>query len=491
MIMGGLTFALRPINLIGTIILARLLSPDDFGAVALVMVLLGTTALFSGLGMGSAVVQSQHDRSKIAFQGFVVTVITSTTLFLLVISNTQFLADLMGDPEIAPIIAWLAFLIPINAWPLVPNALMQKELLYGRIARVNLIGQIAYVVFAPLFAFLGYGVWSLVYAQLLKALLSTVLSWILSPGWEWIKPKKWDQEIFRELFAYGIRATGGGLVSYFSTHWDDWLVGSRLGTAALGFYSKAFEFTNRMVIQLSSSVVGNVFFSSYAKMQEDLARLKRAYLKSVSLVSLIMFPISFGILATGPILVPVLLGDQWLPMIPTLQVFAIMIVTRPVSANTSALYMAIGKPEYNLRAGIVLTAAMVPFVLLLIGYDFTGVAIGVVLADFVGLAFNIWQTNRVLPGSARGSLVAMMPTLFVSLLMFGLVFLVRQPVVGQLGVTIWSLIILVVLGVVVYGAGMLVVQRALVLEILRMVLAVLDKNQRFTRLHAWSASSAQ
>lgn len=493
MVMGVLTFALRPINLVATIVLARLLSPSDFGAVALAMVLLGTTNLFSGLGMGSAVIHSQAERGKVAFQAFIITVLTSTLLFVLTLVNAGWLAGVLGDTEIAPVLAWLSLLILFNAWNIVPSALLKKDLLYGRVAYSSIGSQVTYTILAIILALLDFGIWSLVYAQLISALVGTVLDWILCPGWDWIKPKRIDWDLSRSLLRYGLNTTGGGLVGYFTTHWDDWLVGRQLGTAALGFYTKAFEFTNRLVTQLSGNIVGSVFFASFAQIQDNTERLSRAYLKSVRLISMMMFPIGLGILATGPLLVPVLLGDQWLPMIPALQVYALMVLTRPISANTSSIYMGVGKPGYALQAALVLSAIMVPLALLFLPWGIVGVATAVVIADYFGLAYNLWRTNTILPGSARQSLRATLPILAIALIMFVAVQLLEGPIISWLGANLWSLLVLVGIGMAVYGLGAFLTQRPLLFEIIRLILVVVDKKGRLAPLTArlGVASSSQ
>lgn len=467
-----------------TIVLARLLAPSAFGAVALVMVLLGTTGLFSGLGMELAVVHSRADRSRMAFHAFVITLFSSTLLFVYTLSNASFLARLLGDESIAPILFWLALLIPLNAWPIVPMGLLRKDLLYDRITYASLAGQVVYAALAITLAYLGLQIWSLVYAQLVSAFVSTALNWILCPGWAWLKPTRWDWDLARDLLRYGVKTTGGNLVGYFTAHWDDWLVGRQLGTTALGFYSKAYEFTNRLVVQLSGNIVGSVFLSSYAQMQDDTPRLARAYLKSVRFISLMMFPIAFGILATSSLLVPLLLGEQWLPMIPALQVYALMVLTRPISANTASVFMAVGKPEYALQAGLVLGLAMVPLVLFGLRWGIVGVAAAVVIADYFGLAYNVWRTNTILPGSAATSLRATLPILGTAFAMFGTVQLIRIPLVTLLGETIVALLLLVVMGVLVYGVGVFLAQRALLFEIIQVVLLIVDKKGRLAPLAA-------
>ena len=492
MITVGVSMVLRPINLVGSIILARLLDPSDFGAIALAMVLIGILRLFSRLGMGAALIHSRLDRSKIAFQSFVVTVLLGSLLFLLAVASAGPMAVLLGNPEIAPILRWLFVLILLDNLAVVPYSLLRKELMFGRVARMVVVSQLIQLSVALSLALMGYGLWSLVFSQLIGAFVRTLLVWILCPGWDWLIPKRWDAVVMKGLLGYGLQSSASGLVAYFQSHWDDWLVGSALGTAALGFYSRAFEFTNRTVRQLGHNVISAVFFPSYAKMQDDKERLVRAYLKSVQLILLIMVPVSFGILVLAPQLVAIVLGEKWFPMLPTLQIFALMILTRAISANTSSLFMAVGRPYYNLRAGLVLIVLMVPLALLLLDRGTIGVAIAVVVADIAGVAYNIYQANSILPGTAAKTLTAILLGVLTGVpMLLGVQFL--KPLVFQMfggGHNVIALLSLVSMGGIIYVLTSLITQRVLIGEILRLIVSVFESRFPLVRhIAEWRANA--
>ena len=120
MAMGTAMLLSRAINLIALVFLARLLEPGDFGVVALALVLISTTRLFSSLGMPSALIHSKRNQDEIAFQAFAVTVLFSLLIFLVVIAGAPFFASLLGNPDLVPVILWLSPLILLKAWVLVP-----------------------------------------------------------------------------------------------------------------------------------------------------------------------------------------------------------------------------------------------------------------------------------------------------------------------------------------------------------------------------------
>lgn len=277
----------RPLQLVGTIILARLLSPSDFGTVTLAMVLIGTSYMFVGLGMDAALVHSEMDRKKVAFQAFAISLFSGILSFLVLSINAEIISSILGDVDVA-VFRGLLPIILFTTLTIVPEAMLSKELRFNRLSAAVIISEIMYMIVAIILAVMGYGLWSLVYGKIASALVRVILVWLFNPSWDWIKPKKWDWDIMRSLLRFGLQTTAGGIVSYFHTHWDDWFVGRQFGTTALGYYSKAYDLSNNVLSSFSRSVINGVFFPSYTKIQNEKERLTRVYLKSYYVVLLMM-----------------------------------------------------------------------------------------------------------------------------------------------------------------------------------------------------------
>lgn len=495
MITGAATVALRPLNLIASFLLLRYLSPEQFGTVAYAMLLFQTSNLFTGLGMGSAIIHTQLDRRQAAFQANTMMMLFAVLLTIPVFVFVEPIANLLTRPGddtavLIEVMRWLSLLIIINTSSTIPTALLRKDLQFGRVSIASLASQISYTLFALVFAILGYGVWSLVIGQIVSSLVKAVLSWWLCPDWQWLRPTRWDLSITRELLSYGMPTMWSGILTYFHSHWDDWLVGRVLGKTALGLYSKAYDLTNNTIKQFSQNVIGAVFFPSYAKMQDEPERLMRAYVKSVQLVMLIVVPLSLGVLAIAPEMVRVLWGINWVPMIPVLQIYAFMLMSRPISTNTSPLFMATGRPHFNARAGYVLLAVMVPLALLLLPYGILGVATAVVVSHFVGAAYNVYQVNTILPGSAGKTFQAMIPATFAGVLMLVGVLLVKDPVTAVFGERMGfpGLFAMIGVGGVIYAPIVFLFQRALFAEIWSLLWPMFQKRVPFIR--SWAQKRA-
>jgi O-antigen/teichoic acid export membrane protein len=277
---------------------------------------------------------------------------------------------------------------------------------------------------------------------------------------------------------------GGGALKTVQDQIDTWIVGRRLGPASVGLYGKAFSLTTRLGFFLASSIFGNVLFPSYAKIKDDVPRLARAYLKSNKMVFLMIMPVSVGLAITAPLLVPVLLGEQWIPMIRVWQLFSLYGLTRPISVNSSPLFLAVGQPRRNISASIVLLGVMLPLLLLLIGpYGIEGAAVAVSIAHLLAMCFNVYQVNQLLPGTARQTILQSIPFMIAGGVMAVGVLLLQEPIIALAGgPNVLALVLVILLAALIYFAAILLVQRELVLETYELVIKSLRFDKRWPRL---------
>lgn len=485
MFMASLSLVMRPISMALAIVLLRLLNPADFGLLALAMILFNTANLITDLGLRPAIVQTKHDIRKVAHYAFVLVMLASMAMTGLVILLAPPIASFLGGgEELIPILRWMAVYITVDGLWIVPEALLRRELRFKQLGLSQIPGELASTLIAIPLALMGFGVWSLVIGNISGQLLRSALLWAYYRPWIWLKPQKWEREIVTSLFRYGLPTMGGGALRYIQTQIDTWLVGRNFGTTSVGYYGRAYDLTTRLSDMLTSSIFGNVLFPSYAKMQDDRPRLARAYLKSTNMVFLMIVPLSVGLAITASLLVPVLLGPKWLPMIPIWQIFALYGLTRPISTNASPIFLAVGEPKRNLTASLLLLAIMVPAILLVMRpYGVAAVALVVSGAHLVTMLFNVFQVNQILPGTARKTFTQSLPFFAAGGVMALGVYLLTEPILTVLGgKNIASLLAVVLVGALIYIAMTLLLQRALVLELYELFVKALGIDRRWPRL---------
>ncbi len=466
MLLGLTTLGLRGVSIASTVFLARLLDPSDFGIVALALVLLSTSNLFSGLGMRHALIQTRIERNLAAYHAVLITFLAGFCFTSVVFIFADVFADILGNIQTAPLIKVLSVVILMQSLSLVPEALLQKDLLFAKVSSSMLFPELIYLGIAVALASLGFGLWSLVYAGVARAFSRMVLLFSICPERGWLKPRPIDPAVITSLVRFGIQSTGSGFVSFANSVMDNMFVGRVMGVQALGYYSKAYDFSTNTVDGFNK-VLGGVLFPSYSKIQEDRERLSSAYMKSLRLVSLVIIPASVGIFSISPELISVLLGAKWQPMVTSLQILSLMCLVRSLSATTSPLFLSMGFPNYDLRAGLLVMAAALTGMFSLQFMGIAGVAIAFLVAHILGFVYNVYQVGTLLPDSTRRMLSSIVPALLGSLLMGVTIFLCKagigDAVQGLNGIA-W-LLVLVLAGLVVYGSVIFLSQRELIYEV--------------------------
>ena len=459
---GGATLIVRVVGMVGAVFLARLVEPAAFGLVALGYLVLSIISLIAPLGLAGALIQHRGDLERASFQVFVMGLLSAAIAFLSVNLAKHLIASLLEAPDLASIIPPLSLMILVEALDRVPDARMQRDLKFERLGTIRVVSELTYYCVAIGFASLGYGLWSLIYGVLVKAAVGSVLSWTLVGSWGWIRWRKWDRPLMQGLFRYGRQSIGSNVAYQFVLNFDNFVVGRQLGVQALGYYSKAFDFTKKSVDHVNK-VVATVMFPSYSSIQDDLPRLSKAYLMGLKLLSTITVPASMGLFMLADRIVPVLFGERWIPMVPILQVLTFMSLVKPISSTTAAVFNAVGRPAYNMHAGILVGAVMVVAILLLLPFGTVGIAASVVVSHIVGLGFNMYQINKVLPGTAIRMFSSVRPALLATMGMVGVLSLFKWYI-GVGGIPLGpvpSLIFLFALGVGSYIVFMFFVGRSI------------------------------
>lgn len=475
------SFTVQLLKAVSMIVLARLLEPVDFGLVSLAAVLIGASYLFSGMGMGSAIIASKEETNKAAYHGMCMTMVSGTLFMLLVIAFAPNIAQWFGKKDLSVVIQWMSVLILIQALSLVPNAVLMKEMMFGRLIFPRTASSVSNMLIAIVMAYRGYGYWSLAVGQIVGGAVGLASSLAICPTLKWLKPRKWDTSLTKEMSRFGITNSGTGIVQYVYNQGDYVVVGKVLGATTLGFYTQAYNLSN-LPVETVSNVANTVLFPAYAKIRDDANRLAKAFLDSFQMVSVLSVPMAVGMLILAPDLVIVLIGEKWRNSIPILYVFSILSLVRPLSGTTSPLFLAVNRPGYNFRTAVIQCVSMFSLILAFIRWGAPGVALGVVSAFVIGIAYNIylvcWRTG--LPIQVRDLLARVAPAALASVFMAGVVIGFRKILLVLMGGTlsVFSLGGLVLAGILSYTLALFVIDRNTFRSIVELILSMVRPIRR-------------
>ena len=340
MVYGKVAFAILQLVILG--VLARLLSPADFGVVSAAAVVIGFSAIVSQLGLGPALVQRSELETRHIETAFTASVVLSLFLGALIYFGASVAAEFLRMPKVTPVLHVLAWIFPLQGLQTVASSLMSRELRFRWLANLDVITYaIGYGVVGIAGALLGWGVWALVAAQMSQSLLKTaVLLTQHPPQFQ----QSTDPKAFRELMYFGGGFTAARVANYIALNGDNMTVGRFLGPAALGYYGRAYSLMSAPAYGFGT-VLDAVLFPAMAKVQDDPVRLSAAYRRGVALIALLVLMPSLVIILLAPEVIHVALGPRWSAVVPPFQILAIGMLFRTsykmsdsVTRSTGAVY---------------------------------------------------------------------------------------------------------------------------------------------------------
>jgi O-antigen/teichoic acid export membrane protein len=358
------TALLRIFQPIVTIILARLLTPQDFGLVALASIAISVIALFQDLGMKPALIQRKEKTEDSASIVFFTSILLGMILYIFLFFFAPYISAFFDNEKVTPILQVMGLSFIILPFGSVQRTLLAKELDFKRLFYLNLAPAIVPGFIAILLAFYGFGVWALVYGSLTGSLLSIIILWF-SHSWRPIW--RYDGKLAREMLGFGGVVSLHNMVVWANFNIDNLIIGKWLGMAALGIYRIGFNIARWPSANITGSLT-HVMYPTFSNLQDNRGELKRIYLKIIKHISLISFPMGIGIAITAPQFVPVLLGEKWIAAIPVIQILSIAGILGSIGRVMPQLCRAIGRPEIYLKFSLVRLVIAIPVYLLVVQF---------------------------------------------------------------------------------------------------------------------------
>lgn len=398
---GTLTFSAitisRLVSFVSMIFLVRTLLPEDFGFAAMALTALASINLLTGFGTTHAIVQSSAKPHDLGIAALIISWTSGIPLFLLFVVYAEQISLLYGTDQLRPLLTSLSPLILVHALAGVPYAFLQKNMRYGKRAVVLVCQELAHACVSVIAAATGHGLWSLIYGKIARDLTLLLVPWALSQPKEWFRGALPPWTVIKEVWFFGAQTVTFSLLVFFNTAWYSLLLGRGLGPAALGYYDRAWVFATMPLEQFGQPLAG-VLFPAYAKLQNEPDRLRRGYLRSIQIFSLIIFPVLTGLYAVSHEFVCTVMGAAWVTVIPILQVLSIMGLFRVFPMTLSPLYLGMGVPRYNVGISAIDAVSTVLFTLPTVRYGLLGVVLAGSLARVLSTLYALKALSKVLPG---------------------------------------------------------------------------------------------
>lgn len=440
-----------------SIILARLLSPDDFGIMSLALVAIGALTVFTEMGIASALIQRKELDTDYLHTAWALSAARGMLLALIIVAGAPLAAYFFRAPALTPIMRVLALVQVLNGLSSLGPTLLQRTLDFKTLAYFTLGYEFAGLLAASLAAVLLQSVWAIVIGTVASALAALALSYILHP----YRPRlRFARRSAGELWRFGKHLTGASILAFLINMGDNGYVGKVLGTEAVGFYDLAYRLGNLPANSITQ-VLMRVSFPAFSSIQDDIERMRRLYLRGLRSTTLVAVPICGAMVALAPFLVGVLYGEKWMPAVPAFMVLCFFGLERTANSVTGPVFMARNRPDFQWKIALLklgaMAAGIVPLTAL---YGFVGTAIAVALAAAaVWIAVIPWTARLLQLPICRILKELLIPTLG-TILMVGVIVLLRYLV--QWPISLLSLLVLGAVGGIVYLAFVAATEKDLV-----------------------------
>jgi O-antigen/teichoic acid export membrane protein len=332
------------------VVLAHLLSAADFGLMGMVTVITVFGQGFVDMGISNAIIQRQQINRLQLSSLYWLNMASGAAIFLIVLTLSPLITAFFKEPRLASLIPWAALvflLVPIGQQF---QILMQKDLRFRRLARIEVAAIALGASLAMITAYKGGGVFALIWGSLATAAARSCL--LASWGWrEWHPSFQFAWNEVKGFKRFGLYQMGERSINYFTSRMDQLIIGRLLGAGPLGYYSFAYNLVFQPVL-IINGVINKVAFPIFSKVQDDIPRLQNAYLRIFKTLGMLIAPIMLGLAATAPLLIPLIFGPQWQPSVILIQLLAGVAWSRSISSPLASLMLARGRADWAFRLNL-------------------------------------------------------------------------------------------------------------------------------------------
>ncbi len=433
------------VALVVSVILARLLTPEDYGTVALIMVFINVLNVFVDSGLGTALVQKKNtdniDFSTVFYTNVVFCIILYTIMFVL----APYIAVFYNNEELTSLIRVLSITILVSGVKNIQQSYVSKTLQFRKFFFATLIGTMLAAFVGIWMAYHGYGVWSLIAQQLTNITVDTILLWLIV---KWRPIFVFSFSRLKQLFSYGWKLLISAVIDTIYVDLRQLIIGKKYSPEDLAFYTKANLFPKAIVGNLNNAI-DSVLLPAMASEQDNQEKIKAMTRRAIKTSTYCIAPLMFGLAACSPSVIHILLTDKWMPCIPYMCIFCITYCFYPIhTANLNAI-KAVGRSDLFLKLEVIKKIVGIVVTLISMWFGVLVMAYSLLFTSVINQVINSWPNKKLLKYGYLEQLKDILPGILLAAVMGIIVALVNL-----FSISYWlKLIIQFFCGVLIYILG--------------------------------------
>lgn len=398
-----------------TILLARLLTLAEFGLIGMLAVFIAIAGTFLDSGFSVALIQKKDatyvDECSMFYFNLLVGALLTLALFL----AAPLIAAFYNQPILTGLTRVLALCILIKAFDLIQTTRLTRNLDFKTQFKATLLGTGVAGVIGVVAAYLGAGVWSLAIQAVANDIFSTMALWVLC---DWRPALIFSSKSLREMFGFGSRMLSASLIATFFDNLYQTFIGKVFSAADLGLYTRANSM-QRLVITTTSNTVGQVMFPSLASVQDDPARLKRGYRKSIMLTTFIHFPLMVGLCVVARPLITLLFSAQWEGSVIFFQLMCLSGLLYPLQVINLDILKVKGRSDLFLNLQVIRRILIIANIVIAYRWGISAILLGQIGLSCIAYLLNSFYSEKLIAYPMKTQVLDVLPALLFSGLMGG------------------------------------------------------------------------
>lgn len=415
-------FGTMIISFVSNVVLARLLSPDDYGCIGLLTIFIVLAETFVNGGFGAALIQKKEPTKDDYSTVFYWNIIVSILLYILLFFVAPYVAVFYKIPLLSSVLRVQGIILIIHALSIVQLNILRKQLQFKKLSVIQIVASIISVVIAIILAYEGFGVWTLVVQQLLMACIVTFILWITT---NWKPILCFSLKSFKELFGYGAFLLLSDLLNALCNNLQGLIIGRKYSAVDMGFYSQARKLETIPTTSISQ-VVNLVAFPVYSKLQDNKEQLYLAVQKSSRMMNFLNFPLMILLILVANELIVFLYSDKWLESISYFQILCVSGLVNCIQSINYQVVCAVGKSKLIFRWNIVKRLVGLASILVGMNFGVKGILWGMVFGFYFTALVNILVASPITNYDLFKQLKDIIPILCCAIVVALVVYFIMQ-----------------------------------------------------------------
>lgn len=401
------------ISFILSIILARLLLPEEYGIIAIVLVFINLANVFVSNGFGEALVQKKNADNTDFSTAFYCSLVVAVVLYVALFLAAPLIAKIYRYNDLILVLRVLSLKIIISSVSTIQHAYVSRKMIFKRFFFSTIGGTLVSAVVGIGMAYAGLGVWALVAQYLVNTVIDTVILFITIP---WRPSLSFSTQAAKRIVSYGWKITASALINTGYSELRNLVIGGFYTTTDLAFYNRGNQFPSLVITNIDTAI-GKVVFPAMAQSNDDKIRLKAVSRRALKTTSYLIFPLLIGLMVIARPLVMILLTEKWEPCIFFLQVGCIYFMCQPIQTTNWQIIKAVGRSDLCFKLEVLKKAIGISMLIVSIAFGVKAIAVMSAIFGVISMIINMVPNGKLINYTVKEQMLDFLPALTISILM--------------------------------------------------------------------------